>query len=182
MEWYKAFNTYINIINQFQVLFLKKVIFLSAWTAHLRKKVTYHTITFELCSQKLWKLLGLKEKPTPLVVWKFQIKKIKTPFVMSCPKFLCCQKMQLGPLGVKKHLNFFSFFWIINKEVALFLSKLSKYYNKYIIYYFNNYKQNKFVVLGGIWHAENATIEVMKNETLEEATSFLPIRYVHGHC
>jgi len=29
-------------------------------------------------------------------------KKIKTPFVMSCPKSLCCQKMHFGPLGVNK--------------------------------------------------------------------------------
>jgi len=45
--------------------------------------------------------LGLKATPWENVVWKFQRKKIKTPFVGTCPKLLCCQKTQFSPLGVK---------------------------------------------------------------------------------
>jgi len=30
----------------------------------------------------------------------FKEKKIKIPFVGTCPKLLCCQKRQFGPLGV----------------------------------------------------------------------------------
>jgi len=44
--------------------------------------------------------LGLKATPRTHVVWKFQRKKIKAPFVMNCPKSLCCQKTHFGPLGV----------------------------------------------------------------------------------
>jgi len=55
----------------------------------LMKKDTYYTINFDPCSQKLWKLLGLKKKPCPRIVWKFQKIKVKIPFVVSCPKLLC---------------------------------------------------------------------------------------------
>jgi len=34
----------------------------------------------------------------------FKEKKLKTPFVVSCPKLLCCHETQLGLLGVDKPL------------------------------------------------------------------------------
>jgi len=45
--------------------------------------------------------MGLKATPWIHVVGNFQRKKVKTPFAVSCPKSLCCQKTQFGPLGVK---------------------------------------------------------------------------------
>jgi len=46
--------------------------------------------------------LGLKANPWANVMCKFQTKKKrKIPFVVSCPKSLCCQKTKFGPLGVK---------------------------------------------------------------------------------
>jgi hypothetical protein len=69
----------------------------------------FFTETLAMCSsthlcqkKKLWKLLALEATPRADVVWKFQRKKIKIPFVVSCPKSLCCQKMPFGPLGVKE--------------------------------------------------------------------------------
>jgi len=45
--------------------------------------------------------LGLKATPWAHVVWKFHRKKIKTPFVVSCPKILCSQKNLFMASGVK---------------------------------------------------------------------------------
>jgi len=49
--------------------------------------------------------LGVKDIPHPHLVWKLQRKRIKNPFVVSCPKFLHCQKTQFGPLGFKNSLQ-----------------------------------------------------------------------------
>jgi len=90
---------YINIENQFQISISKKKDFFICPNYLACKKTTNHTITFEPCSQKLWKLLHHKDIPHPLVVLKFQRKRVKTPFIVSYPKILCCQKTQLGLLG-----------------------------------------------------------------------------------
>jgi len=57
----------------------KKWFFLSTRIARVVKKTTYHTITFKLCSQKLWKLLQLEDIPCLHVVWKFQRKTKQNP-------------------------------------------------------------------------------------------------------
>jgi len=48
----------------------------------------------------------------------FNEKKIKTLFVVSCPKLLCCQRKYFGPLGVNKQ-NLYIFV-----VVFTYLSKL----------------------------------------------------------
>jgi len=39
------------------------------------------------------------------VVWKFQRKNIKIPFVVSCPKPLCCQNKVFEPVGVEQMIH-----------------------------------------------------------------------------
>jgi len=101
MEWFKAFHIYRNLENQFQISATQKSDFFSSMQiAQPVKKTTYHTITFEPCSQNLWNFLYFKYIPCPHVLWKLQRKRVKTPFVVSCLEFLYCQKIQLGPLQV----------------------------------------------------------------------------------
>jgi len=50
----QSFQEYTSLENQFLIFFFEKSdFFLFARTTHLMKKTTYHTITFEPCSQKL---------------------------------------------------------------------------------------------------------------------------------
>jgi len=115
-EWFKAFHVDINLKNQFQISnFLKSDFqrsFFAARAVRQAIKTTYHTITFEPCSQKLWKLLRLKATPHAHVVWKFHRKK-QTPFVVSCLKSLCCQITQFRSLGVK---SFYFDEWVWNYQ------------------------------------------------------------------
>jgi len=47
-----------------------------------------------------WKLVHMKDIPCPHLLLKFQPKIYKSLVTCTCPKFLCCQKMHAGPLGV----------------------------------------------------------------------------------
>jgi len=44
----------------------------------------------------------MKDIPHPHLVLKFQPKICKSPMTRTCPKFICFQKMHVGPLGVKE--------------------------------------------------------------------------------
>jgi len=53
----------------------------------------------------------MKDTPCPHLLLKFQPKICKSPTTRTCPKFLYCQKVHAGPLGVNygliisKHAN-----------------------------------------------------------------------------
>jgi len=49
---------------------------------------------------KVMKIVGLESYSMETCCMKISKKKKETPFVVSCPKSLCCQKMHFGPLGV----------------------------------------------------------------------------------
>jgi len=66
-------------------------------------ELTYHAITFELSSQKLWKLLSLKAALQAHVVCKFQRKKNKTSIQSELPRITMLPKTPFGLLGVKYH-------------------------------------------------------------------------------
>jgi len=86
-------------------------------------------------------------------------KKIKTPFVVSCPKLLCCQKMQFSALGVKRK-NLIQKF--IKKNMPLNFNTMDDFY----IYFLKNnlllngelkiwvyfYKVNFGWMLTKFWH------------------------------
>jgi len=93
-------NKYREPISNFY--FKKKWFLKFFWVARLARlamKTTYHSITFEPCNQNLWIFLGLKAISGKCYL-KISKKKIKTPFVVSYLKLLCCQKTQFRALGV----------------------------------------------------------------------------------
>jgi len=44
----------------------------------------------------------IEDIPHPQLVKKIWPQKVKFPLTSTCPKMLCCQNKQVGPLGVKK--------------------------------------------------------------------------------
>jgi len=103
MEWFKAFHVYINLENHFQIFIFSKSdfsrSFLSCPSYSLSNENYISCNKFEPCSQKLWKLLHLKNTPCLHVVWR-------TPKWPSC---VLGQHSNLGQLTMNE--IFFIFLW-----------------------------------------------------------------------
>jgi len=88
--------------------FWKMWFFLFAQTTQVEKQTKYHTIIFNLVGKSYENYWGLKWKLCLHVVQKFQRKKIKIPFVVSCPKLLPYPNSKLVNKYFKKIMpNFF---------------------------------------------------------------------------